>query len=184
MADGVNISVLPESTSLQGNDKILFDRYVSGTGIIAFSAVKIDENQTTFYNNILTLSANTNTFLAYLSSEVGSNSTNILSLSTTTTYLSSEVSTNTSKINAVSSSLIQLSASVVGISTNLNLVSANVVQLSANTSTFLSGGISPSGSIVPAKVGIFYLAADTKDIFVSIDTNTNKDWKQILTLGY
>jgi hypothetical protein len=44
--------------------------------------------------------------------------------------------------------------------------------------------VSPSGSIIPNKVGIMYFAANTKDYFVSVGNVTNKDWKRILTVNY
>jgi hypothetical protein len=53
-----------------------------------------------------------------------------------------------------------------------------------NATTLLSGGISPSGSIVPNDVGVIYFADDTKDFFISVGTITNKDWRRILTVDY
>jgi hypothetical protein len=63
-------------------------------------------------------------------------------------------------------------------------LSSNVNSLSTTTTTLISGGISPSGSIIPNKVGIMYFAANTKDYFVSVGNVTNKDWKRILTVNY
>jgi hypothetical protein len=58
------------------------------------------------------------------------------------------------------------------------------LNLSATTTTLISGGVSPSGSIIPQRLGTFYFAANTKDYFVSVGTLTNKDWKRVLTVGY
>lgn len=58
------------------------------------------------------------------------------------------------------------------------------LNLSATTTTLISGGISPSGSLVPQRLGTLYFAANTKDYFISVGTLTNKDWKRILTVGY
>lgn len=63
-------------------------------------------------------------------------------------------------------------------------LSTNVNNLSSTTTTLISGGISPSGSIIPNKVGIMYFAANTKDYFVSVGNLTNKDWKRILTVNH
>jgi hypothetical protein len=63
-------------------------------------------------------------------------------------------------------------------------LSSNVNALSSTTTTLISGGVSPSGSIIPNKVGVMYFAANTKDYFVSVGNVTNKDWKRILTVNY
>jgi hypothetical protein len=63
-------------------------------------------------------------------------------------------------------------------------LSSNVNTLSSTTTTLISGGVSPSGSIIPNKIGIMYFAANTKDYFVSVGNVTNKDWKRILTVNY
>jgi hypothetical protein len=110
MAEGINIKVLPQATSVSKGDRILLDKNVLGTQVILFSAVVVDGSQVTFYNDFL--------------------------------------------------------------------------NLSANTTTFISGGISPSGSIVPSKVGILYFSSNTKDYFVSVDNVSVNDWKRILTVDY
>jgi hypothetical protein len=61
---------------------------------------------------------------------------------------------------------------------------ANFISLSGSTTTLLSGGISPSGVIIPNKLGLLYFSANTKDYFISVGTVDNKDWKRILTVGY
>jgi hypothetical protein len=63
-------------------------------------------------------------------------------------------------------------------------LSSRVVNLEKTTTTLLSGGISPSGSIVPSKIGILYFAENTKDYYLSVGTINNKDWKRILTVDY
>jgi len=55
---------------------------------------------------------------------------------------------------------------------------------SYTTSTLLSGGISPSGNIIPSKEGIIYYSSNTKDLFVSVGRYSEKDWKRILTVNY
>jgi hypothetical protein len=173
MADGINIKTLPAATSMLGSDRILIDRNVTGTLVIPFSAISVDGSQVTFYTDFIdlsgyayALSASTNNSFIGVYTNIANLSTNIVSLST--------------NIFQVSSNVVRLSSDVRSLSTNIIQLSANVV----NRSTFLSGGVSPSGILIPDKVGVFYLTADTKDVFVSVGTSNNKDWKKILTLGY
>jgi hypothetical protein len=188
MAEGINIKVLPQTDNVQGNDRILIDRNIVGTLVIPFSSIVVNENQVTFYSDFVNLSAftqslsattnagllqiesNLTTNSSFLSTEIASVSTNVFQLSSTTLLLETN-------LNIVSSSNIQLR-------TIVNTISSNLVNLSANTTTFISGGISPSGSIVPNKVGILYFAADTKDYFVSVDNISDQDWRRILTVDY
>jgi hypothetical protein len=170
MADGINIKTLPAATTVAGSDRILIDKNVIGTQVIPFSAVIVNGSQVTFYTDFINLSAYTYALSASTNAVFAQVGTNIVQLRT--------------DLNSVSSDVVAISANTLSIRTDVNLVSANVSLLSSNTTTFISGGISPSGSIVPAKVGILYFAANTKDYFVSVDNVTNKDWKQILTLGY
>lgn len=167
MAEGINIKVLPESNSIQGNDKILIDRPVTGTRIVPFSAVVVNETQVTFYSSFLNLSSSLNQVDNRLTTDLNSVSGNLVSLSSYTT-----------------SSVFDLNNNLDSVSTRLDSTSSNLLSLSSNTTTFISGGISPSGLFIPAKVGILYFASDTKDYFLSIDNVTNRDWKRILTVNY
>lgn len=81
-------------------------------------------------------------------------------------------------------SSIVLSGSQISFYQDFLNLSNNFENLSSTSTTLLSGGVSPSGSIVPSKIGIFYFAANTKDYFVSVGTLNNKDWKRILTVNY
>lgn len=184
MADGINIKTLPAATTVGGSDRILIDKNVIGTQVIPFSAVIVNGSQVSFYTDFLNLSAyayalsaSTNVVFAKLGTDITSVSTTAITISNDTIQLRTDTNTISSNVTAISSTSLSLR-------TDVNLLSTNVSVLSSNTTTFISGGISPSGSIVPAKVGIFYFAADTKDYFVSVNNVTNKDWKQILTLGY
>lgn len=78
-------------------------------------------------------------------------------------------------------SQISFYSEFVSLSSNVDSLSN---ALSTTTTTLISGGISPSGSIIPNKVGIMYFSAKTKDYFVSVGNVTNKDWKRILTVNY
>ena len=69
----------------------------------------------------------------------------------------------------------------VSLSSNVRTLSSTLL---TTTTTLISGGVSPSGSLVPDKVGVMYFAANTKDYFVSVGNVTNKDWKRILTVNY
>jgi hypothetical protein len=102
-----------------------------------------------------------------------------LSASTNAGFI--QVRTN---ISTVSTNSITNSLDISQLRTDLNYVSSNVIALSSNTTTFISGGISPSGSIIPKKVGILYFAANTKDYFLSTNTLSATDWKRILTVDY
>ena len=84
----------------------------------------------------------------------------------------------------LSGTQISFYSDFVKLSTNQAYLSTDLYKLSASTTTFISGGVSPSGRFVPAKVGIMYFAANTKDYFVSVGTLNNKDWKRILTVNY
>ena len=84
----------------------------------------------------------------------------------------------------VTFSSIVLSGSQISFYQDFLNLSNNFENLSSTTTTLLSGGISPSGSITPNKIGIFYFAANTKDYFVSVGTLNNKDWKRISTVNY
>lgn len=84
----------------------------------------------------------------------------------------------------VSFSSVVLSGYQVSFYSDFLALSSNVEELSATTTTFISGGVSPSGILVPSKVGIMYFAESTKDYFVSVGTLNNKDWKRILTVNY
>ena len=96
--------------------------------------------------------------------------------------------------SVLQSDLLILDRSIVGtqtVSFSSVVLSASQVSfyndflnLSATTTTLISGGISPSGSIVPQRWGTLYFAANTKDYFISVGTVNNKDWKRILTVGY
>ena len=96
--------------------------------------------------------------------------------------------------SVLQSDLLILDRSIVGtqtVSFSSVVLSASQVSfyndflnLSATTTTLISGGISPSGSIVPQRLGTLYFAANTKDYFISVGTVNNKDWKRILTVGY
>jgi hypothetical protein len=86
--------------------------------------------------------------------------------------------------HTISFSSVILSGYQVSFYSDFLALSSNVRELSATTTTFISGGVSPSGMIVPSKVGIMYFAASTKDYFVSVGTLTDKDWKRILTVNY
>lgn len=188
MAEGINIKVLPETSNVQGNDRILIDRNIVGTLIIPFSSIVVNENQVTFYSDFVNLSA----FSQSLSASANAGILEIESkLTTNSSFLSTQ-------IESVSTNVFQLSAETILLRTDLNIVSTNSIQirtdvsllssdlinLSANTTTFISGGISPSGSIIPEKVGILYFAADTKDYFVSVDNVSDQDWRRILTVDY
>lgn len=188
MADGINIKVLPAATSMQGNDRLLIDRNITGTLVIPFSSVVVDETQVTFYNEFVglsafsqSLSASANAGILEIESKLTTNSsflsTQIESVSTNVFQLSAETILLRTDLNTVSTNNIQLR-------TDVDLLSSNLINLSANTTTFISGGISPSGSIVPEKVGILYFAADTKDYFVSVDNVSDQDWRRILTVDY
>lgn len=163
MAEGINIKVLPQTNTVQGNDRFLVDRNVVGTLVIPFSSVIVNQNQVTFYSDFVNLSA-----YAYA-----------LSASTNAGFI--QVQTN---ISTVSTNSITNSLDISVLRTDLNYVSSNVIALSSNTTTFISGGISPSGSIIPKKVGILYFAANTKDYFLSTNTLSATDWKRILTVDY
>ena len=184
MADGINIKTLPAATTVAGSDRILIDKNVIGTQVIPFSAVIVNENQVSFYTDFVNLSAYAYALSASTNAVFTQVRTDITSVSTNSITNSDNIVQLRTDLDLVSSNVINLSANILSLRTDVNLVSANVSVLSSNTTTFISGGISPSGSIVPAKVGILYFAADTKDYFVSVDNVTNKDWKQILTLGY
>jgi hypothetical protein len=184
MADGINIKTLPAATTVAGSDRILIDKNVIGTQVIPFSAVIVNGSQVTFYTDFINLSAYTYALSASTNAVFAQVETNIVSVSTNSITNSANIVQLRTDLNSVSSDVVAISANTLSIRTDVNLVSANVSLLSSNTTTFISGGISPSGSIVPAKVGILYFAANTKDYFVSVDNVTNKDWKQILTLGY
>ena len=84
----------------------------------------------------------------------------------------------------VAFSSIVLSGSQVSFYNDFLNLSDDLQDLSSTTTTLLSGGVSPSGSIVPNKIGIFYFAENTKDYFVSVGTLNNKDWKRLLTVNY
>lgn len=81
-------------------------------------------------------------------------------------------------------SSVVLSGSQVSFYSDFLALSSNLRQLSATSTTLLSGGVSPSGMIVPEKIGIMYFASNTKDYFVSVGTVTDNDWKRILTVNY
>jgi hypothetical protein len=213
MANGINIKNLPEVDSILPNDKFIFDRYVSGTQIVPFSSFVIGATQVTFYTDFLNLSSYSQSNITSLSSSLNTISNNINALSSNLSVLSSNVASNifflnvnqtntTNNVSALNTVLNSTTANLISLSSNylvdfsslesrINTVSTTVANLSSNvffllssTSTFLSGGLSPSGAFIPQKVGIFYLAADTKDIFVSIDTNNSKNWRRILTVDY
>jgi hypothetical protein len=84
----------------------------------------------------------------------------------------------------LSGSQISFYSEFVNVSTNQKSLSTDLYKLSASTTTFISGGVSPSGKFIPAKVGVLYFAAKTKDYFVSVGTLNNKDWKRILTVNH
>jgi hypothetical protein len=181
MAEGINIKILPQVGSALGNDRILIDRNVTGTVVIPFSAIVVNENQVTFYSDFVNLSAytyalsaSTNAVFAQVSANISSVNTEVLGVSTNVLQLSSQTSSTTfilrTDLNTVSTNVIQ--------------IETNVDQISSNMTTFISGGISPSGSIIPEKVGILYFSADTKDYFLSTDTLSATDWKRILTVDY
>lgn len=170
MAEGINIKVLPQANSIAGNDRILLDKNVAGTQVILFSAVIVDGSQVTFYNDFLSLSADANQTKTILNNV----STNLINLSAYTYSANLSLKTD---LNVVS-------GDVKTLKTNLASVSSNLISLSTNNTTFISGGISPSGSIVPSKVGILYFAKDTKDYFVSINNTNVNDWRRILTVDY
>jgi hypothetical protein len=81
-------------------------------------------------------------------------------------------------------SSVILSAGQVAFYSQVVSLSNRVANLENTTTTMISGGISPSGSIIPSKVGILYFASNTKDYYLSIGTINNKDWKRILTVDY
>ncbi len=90
--------------------------------------------------------------------------------------------------HTVSFSSVIMTPSQISFYSEFVSLSSNVVSLSntlsTTTTTLISGGVSPSGSIIPNKVGVMYFAANTKDYFVSVGNLTNKDWKRILTVNY
>ena len=86
--------------------------------------------------------------------------------------------------HTVSFSSVVMTPSQVSFYSEFVSLSSNVNTLSSTTTTLISGGVSPSGSIIPNKVGVMYFAANTKDYFVSVGNATNKDWKRILTVSY
>ena len=213
MPNGINIKNLPEVDNVLPNDKFIFDRYVSGTQIVPFSSFVIGGTQVTFYTDFLNLSAYSQSNITSLSSSLNAISNNITTLSSNLRVLSSNVASNifflninqtntTNSLTSLNTVLNSTTANLIALSSNylvdfsslkslINTVSTTVEDLSSNvffilssTSTFLSGGLSPSGAFIPQKVGIFYLAADTKDVFVSIDTNNSNDWRRILTVDY
>lgn len=83
--------------------------------------------------------------------------------------------------HTIAFSSMVLSANQVSFYSDL---SSRINDLEISTTTFISGGISPSGSIVPDKVGVMYFAADTQDYFLSVGNINNTDWKRILTVNY
>lgn len=149
MAEGINIKILPQVDSALENDRILIDRDVTGTVVIPFSAIVVNQNQVTFYSDFLNLSA-----YAYA-----------LSAST----------------NAIFTQIDSINVDMGLVNTEVQNVETNILELSSNMTTFISGGISPSGLIVPEKVGVLYFSADTKDYFLSVGTLNVTDWKRILT---
>ena len=84
----------------------------------------------------------------------------------------------------LSGSQVSFYSDFIKLSTNQTSLSTDLYRLSATTTTLISGGVSPSGKFIPAKVGVMYFAANTKDYFVSVGTLNNKDWKRILTVNY
>jgi hypothetical protein len=86
--------------------------------------------------------------------------------------------------HTVAFSSVVMTPSQVSFYSEFVSLSSNVNALSSTTTTLISGGVSPSGSIIPNKVGVMYFAANTKDYFVSVGNVTNKDWKRILTVNY
>lgn len=86
--------------------------------------------------------------------------------------------------HTIAFSSVVLSGSQVSFYSDFLALRSNIQELSSTTTTFISGGVSPSGMIVPQKVGIMYFASNTKDYFVSVGTLNNKDWKRILTVNY
>lgn len=184
MAEGINIKVLPQTNSILGNDRVLLDRNVSGTLVIPFSAIVVNQDQVSFYSDFVNLSAytyalsaSTNAVFSQIQSDISTVNTKVENVSTNLFGLSSAVSLLGTNLNTVSGNTVLLRS-------NVNSISANVNTLSSNTTTFISGGISPSGSIIPSKVGILYFAANTKDYFVSVGNVNDQDWKRILTVDY
>ena len=86
--------------------------------------------------------------------------------------------------HTVAFSSVVMTPSQVSFYSEFVSLSSNVNTLSSTTTTLISGGVSPSGSIIPNKVGVMYFAANTKDYFVSVGNVTSKDWKRILTVNY
>jgi hypothetical protein len=86
--------------------------------------------------------------------------------------------------HTVAFSSVVMTPSQVSFYSEFVALSSNVNTLSSTTTTLISGGVSPSGSIIPNKVGVMYFAANSKDYFVSVGNVTNKDWKRILTVNY
>lgn len=177
MAEGINIKVLPQANSIAGNDRILLDKNVAGTQVILFSAVIVDGSQVTFYNDFLSLSADANQTKTILNNV----STNLINLSAYTYSANLLLTTN---LNTISGDVETLKTDSNTISGDVKALKIDTVSLSSNTTTFISGGISPSGSIVPSKVGILYFSEDTKDYFVSVDNANVNDWRRILTVDY
>ena len=170
MATGINIKSLPSATTVGGSDRIIIDKNIIGTRVIPFSAVVVDGTQVTFYSDFVNLSAYT------------------YALSANTNFVFAKLGTKIDTVSAnfivISDNISQMQLDIDQLQLDVNYISNEVSVLSSNTTTFISGGISPSGSIVPATVGILYFAADTKDYFISIDNTTNKDWKRLLTVDY
>jgi len=86
--------------------------------------------------------------------------------------------------HTISFSSVVLSGYQVSFYSDFLSLSSRVEHLSATAITFISGGVSPSGMLVPEKVGIMYFSENTKDYYVSVGTLSNKDWKRILTVNY
>ncbi len=86
--------------------------------------------------------------------------------------------------HTISFSSVVLSGYQVSFYSDFLALSSNVRNLSETTTTFISGGVSPSGIMIPTKVGIMYFSENTKDYYVSVGTLSKNDWKRILTVNY
>ena len=81
-------------------------------------------------------------------------------------------------------SSVVLSGSQVSFYSDFLSLSSRLDELSASTTTYISGGASPSGKMIPQRLGIMYFAADTKDYYISVGTINNNDWRRIYTVDY
>jgi hypothetical protein len=206
----VGTQIIPFSAIIVNEDQVSF--YTDFVDLSAYTYAlssntndifsKLETNIGVVSTNVIQLSSQTNPTLLLLKTDVNSVSGDVIDLQTTTNLISTNVIQLSSQTDLTSfllrTDLNVVSANTADFQTSIDSVSADLEQLSysvdannilINTlfevkTTFVSGGISPSGLFIPDNVGILYFAADTKDYFLSVGNETDQDWRRILTVDY